>query len=94
MYGAFANEWSRSASITSFGDNGFAVFHAGHCDWHRPHSVQVAKSSQPFQEKSSTFPTPKVSFSGSASSRFSTSPPDSIGRSAPSAVRPVSSRLK
>ena len=32
MYGAFANEWSRSASITSFGDNGFAVFHAGHCD--------------------------------------------------------------
>ena len=26
------SEWSRNASITSFGDNGFAVFHAGHCD--------------------------------------------------------------
>jgi hypothetical protein len=29
------------------------VFHAGHCDWQRPHSVQVAKSSMPFQVKSS-----------------------------------------
>ena len=30
--------------ITSFGDSGLPVFHAGHCDWQRPHSVQVAKS--------------------------------------------------
>jgi hypothetical protein len=31
-----------------------AVFQAGHWDWQRPHSVQVVKSSQAFQEKSST----------------------------------------
>ena len=30
--------------ITSFGDSGLPVFQAGHCDWQRPHSVQVAKS--------------------------------------------------
>ena len=52
MYGALANAWSRRFMISSFGDSGFSVFHAGHWDWQRPHSVQVAKSSMPFQEKS------------------------------------------
>ena len=39
--------------ISSLGDSGFSVFQAGHCDWQRPHSVQVVKSSRPFQVKSS-----------------------------------------
>ncbi len=73
-YGALAYAWSRNDRITNFGDNGLAVFHAGHCDWQRPHSVQVVKSSQPFQEKSSTLPAPKVSTSGSAFSKSSTWP--------------------
>ena len=30
--------------ITSLGDSGLPVFQAGHCDWQRPHSVQVVKS--------------------------------------------------
>ena len=30
--------------MTSLGDSGLPVFQAGHCDWQRPHSVQVAKS--------------------------------------------------
>ena len=81
------------ASITSFGDNGLAVFHAGHCDWQRPHSVQVAKSSRPFQEKSSTVPTPNGSVSGSASSRSTASPPEIIGRSAPNAVAGSADRV-
>ena len=55
--------------ITSFGDSGFPVFHAGHWDWQRPHSVQVAKSRYPFQVKSSIFPRPNVV----SSLRFSTS---------------------
>ena len=84
-YGALAYAWSRSDRISSFGDSGLAVFHAGHCDWHRPHSVQVVKSSQPFQVKSSTFPAPKVSTSGSAFSKSSGSPRLIIGRSPPSA---------
>ena len=40
--------------ISSFGDSGLPVFQAGHCDWQRPHSVQVEKSSRPFQVKCST----------------------------------------
>ena len=43
-YGALANMWSRRFMITSLGDSGLPVFHAGHCDWQRPHSVQVVKS--------------------------------------------------
>ena len=39
--------------ISILGESGFSVFQAGHCDWQRPHSVQVAKSSMPFQVKSS-----------------------------------------
>ena len=34
--------------MTSLGESGLPVFQAGHCDWQRPHSVQVAKSSMPF----------------------------------------------
>ena len=32
--------WSRRFMISSFGESGFPVFHAGHALWHRPHSVQ------------------------------------------------------
>ena len=56
-----AYAWSRRSRMSSFGDSGLPVFQAGHCDWQRPHSVQVAKSSRPFQVKSSILPTPKVS---------------------------------
>ena len=72
-YGALANAWSRRAMIISLGDSGFSVFHAGHWSWQRPHSVQVAKSSMPFQEKSSTEPTPSLvsSSRSSMSSRVS-----------------------
>ena len=55
--------------ISILGESGFSVFHAGHCDWHRPHSVQVAMSSRPFQLKSSIDPMPSVA----SSSRSSTS---------------------
>ena len=48
--------WSRSAVMRSLGESGFSVFHAGHCDWQRPHSVHVVKSRMPFQLKSSTRP--------------------------------------
>jgi len=48
------------------GDNGLPVAQAGHCDWHRPHSVRVAISSRPFQVKSSILPSPNTSASGSA----------------------------
>ena len=71
--------------ITILGDSGLPVAHAGHCDWHRPHSVQVAMSSRPFQVKSSILPRPKVSVSGSASSKSSTFPPLRIGARPPSA---------
>ena len=75
--------------ISSLGDSGLPVFQAGHWDWQRPHSVQVAKSSMPFQVKSSILPRPKTL----SSPRFSTStksiglPSRSVtGSSAPSAV--------
>ena len=68
------------------GDSGLPVAQAGHCDWQRPHSVQVAMSSMPFQVKSSILPRPKMSVSGSASSKSSTLPPERIGCSAPQAV--------
>ena len=85
-YGALANRWSRRSMITSLGDSGLPVFHAGHCDWHRPHSVQVAKSSMPFQVKSSTLPRPKTwSSSGSPGRRSRPAcPRRRIGSSGPS----------
>ena len=67
---------------TPIGHAGLAQ--AGHCDWHRPHSVQVAMSSRPFQVKSSS-PRPNTSVSGSASSKSSTLPLLRIGSSGPSA---------
>ena len=90
-----ASAWSRSAIISSLGDSGFSVFHAGHCDWQRPHSVQVEKSSRPFQVKSSTAPTPRESPSSisSRASRVNGLPPTVSGRTVPSAVRPEASRL-
>ena len=53
--------------ITSFGDSGLPVFHAGHCDWQRPHSVHVAMSSMPFHVKSSMRPRPNTSSSPGSS---------------------------
>ena len=71
--------------ITSLGDSGLPVFQAGHWSWQRPHSVQVAKSSIPFQVKSSTLPRPKTS-SSPGSSKSIGLPPDVIGSSGPSAL--------
>ena len=79
-----ANAWSRRSRISCLGDSGLSVAQAGHCDWQRPHSVQVPMSSRPFQEKSPIFPRPNTSVSGSASSKSSTFPPDRIGSSGPS----------
>ena len=76
--------------MTSLGDNGLPVFQAGHCDWQRPHSVQVAKSSMPFQVKSSILPRPKTA-SSAGSSKSIGLPSDSIGSSGP---KPSGSRLK
>ena len=70
--------------IKSLGDSGLSVFQAGHWLWQRPHSVQVAKSSMPFQVKSSILPRPKMS-SSPGSSKSIGLPRDSIGSSAPSA---------
>ena len=88
--------WSRSAVISSLGESGFSVFQAGHCDWQRPHSVQVVKSRMPFHEKSSALPTPSTESSSrsSMSSRVTGLPADVSGFIAPSAVLPSDSRLK
>src|SRR3954453_3290517 len=94
-YGALLYACSRRFITTSFGDSGLSVFQAGHCDWPRPHSVQVVKSSRPFQVKSSILPTPSGE-SSSSSSMFSKSiglPLTLIGCSAPSAVPPSALRL-
>src|SRR6516225_9978844 len=84
-YGALANAWSRRSRMTCLGDSGLPVTQAGHCDWQRPHSVHVPRSSRPFQVMSSTLPMPNTSTSGSASSKSSTLPPERIGSSGPSA---------
>ncbi len=70
--------------ITSFGDSGLPVFQAGHWLWQRPHSVQVAKSSMPFQVKSSILPRPKAASSGGSSKSIGL-PSCSMGSSGPSA---------
>ncbi len=78
--------------ISSFGDSGFPVFQAGHCDWQRPHSVHVEKSSRPFHENCSTWETPNTS-SSPGSVKSIGLPPDVIGSSAPREVSPVALRL-
>lgn len=78
--------------IRSFGESGLPVFQAGHCDWQRPHSVQVEKSSRPFQEKCSIWETPNWSSSPGSSKSISL-PSLVIGCSAPSATPPSASRL-
>src|SRR5262249_6753697 len=78
--------------ISSFGESGLPVFQAGHCDWQRPHSVQVEKSSRPFQENCSTWETPKTS-SSPGSVKSIALPPEVIGSRAPSAVSPLALRL-
>ena len=72
--------------ISSLGDSGLPVFHAGHWLWQRPHSVQVAMSSMAVHLKSSTLATPNVSTSGSASSSSRTLPSLIIGSRPPSAT--------
>ena len=80
--------------MTSFGDSGLPVAHAGHWSWQRPHSVHVEKSSRPFQVKSSMAPTPRRASSGRSSSaaRSTGAPSIVIGWSGPSATPPRGSR--
>ena len=61
--------------------------------WQRPHSVQVLKSSIPFQVKSSILPRPKMS-SSPGSSKSIGLPPEVIGSMGPSAGAPSALRLK
>ena len=79
--------------IKSFGDNGFSVCHAGHCDWQRPHSVQVDISNKPFQVMSARVPKPNTS-SSLGSSKLISSPCDIITGNAPSEDFPSALRRK
>ena len=54
--------------ISSLGESGLPVFQAGHWDWQRPHSVQVAMSRSCFQDRSSMRPAPKTTSSSSPTS--------------------------
>ena len=76
------------------GDSGLPVFQAGHCSWQRPHSVQVEKSSRPFQVKSSIRPTPRRTSSGrvSRAAKSTGAPPARTGGTGPSAGPPSTSR--
>ena len=89
----------------SLGDRGLPVFHAGHRSWQRPHSVQVEKSSRPFQVKSSMRPTPRrtsgpspesaASMASSSASMVASvrgSSPTMSGWSGPRALEPSTSR--
>ena len=58
--GADSKRLSRSAMMSSFGDSGLPVFHAGHADWQRPHSVHVKVSSSCFHDRSSMWPAPNT----------------------------------
>src|SRR5690625_1238521 len=82
--------------MTFLGDKGLPVFQAGHWDWQRPHSVQLVKSSRPFQVKSSILPAPKGSSSGSASSKSKGLVPEAsiIGLAAALEGLPSALRLK
>ena len=51
---------SRRFMMRSLGESGLSVIQAGQADWHRPHSVQVEKSSICFQVKWPISPTPKT----------------------------------
>ncbi len=79
--------------IKSFGDSGFSVCQAGHCDWQRPHSVHDDISNNPFQDMSARVPKPKTS-SSFGSSKLISSPCDNIGGSAPSDDAPSALRRK
>ncbi len=46
--GPSARAWSRRSMMSSFGDRGLPVFHAGQTLWHRPHSVHAPRSSSDF----------------------------------------------
>ena len=53
--------------ISSFGLSGLPVFHAGQTSWHRPHSVQLKRSSSCFFERSFAVATPNRMSSSAAS---------------------------
>ena len=59
--------WSRRPMMSSLGERGFWVFHAGHSSWQRPHSVHEYRSRRAFHEKSSIVPTPRTVSSGRSS---------------------------
>ena len=59
--------WSRRPMMSSLGERGFCVFHAGHSSWQRPHSVHEYRSRRAFHEKSSIVPTPRTVSSGRSS---------------------------
>jgi len=59
-HGAFANALIPQLEDEHLREKRLLGVHAGHCDWQRPHSVQVAKSRKPFQVKSSIFDRPKI----------------------------------
>jgi len=70
------------------------VFQAGHCDWHRPHSVQVVKSSSPFQVNCSTAANAELVALRVGVLESSGLPALIIGRRPPSAGRVDAVRLK
>ena len=78
--GRLGKAWSRWSRMSILGDSGLSVFQAGHCDWQRPHSVQVEKSRKPFQVMSSILPRPKPSASGSARPRSRATLPSTAHR--------------
>ena len=54
--------------ISSFGDSGLPVFHAGQTFWHRPHSVHVERSRFCFQVRSLSEAAPRTGISSEVSS--------------------------
>ncbi|CAB1045860.1 hypothetical protein FRC0552_01996 [Corynebacterium diphtheriae] len=84
---------SRRSVTSILGLRGFSVFHAGHCSWQRPHSVQVETSRSIFQGASSIVPTPSME-SSSAVSNVSTSPSEYNGCNLPNACEPSGLRRK
>ena len=59
-FGPCSKTWSRRFMISSFGESGLPVFHAGQTFWHRPHSVHEYVSRISFQVRSSSVAAPKL----------------------------------
>ena len=64
---ASATTRSRRSMISSFGESGLPVAHAGQTSWQRPHSVHVNRSSICFRDRSFCVATPKRMSSSAAS---------------------------